>query len=83
MSRQQKLLSRLQSKPKDFTWSEAVALMESFDFYLLKSSGSSRKFVHKTTKVKVLIHEPHPEKIVKAYAMQNLIDGLTNAGEIN
>lgn len=76
------MLARLIAKSTDFTWDEAVNLMKSHGFSVLNGKGSSRKFVHVATRVKVFIHEPHPEKVVKAYAQQDLIDGLRNAGEI-
>lgn len=82
MSRKEKLLDRLLSKSADFTWDEAVALMQHHGFTLLNGKGSSRKFVHKGTKVKVFIHEPHPGNIVKAYAQDDLMEGLRNIGAI-
>ena len=82
MSTKQKLLALLLAKSAGLTWNEAVSIMKAHHFDLLKGDGSSRKFVHRTTKVKVFIHRPHPGNIVKAYAQQDLIDGLKNAGEI-
>jgi len=82
VSRKEKLLDRLLSKSADFTWDEAVTLMKQHDFTLVSGKGSSRKFAHKKTGVKVLIHEPHPGNIVKAYAQEDLIQGLRNAGAI-
>jgi predicted RNA binding protein YcfA (HicA-like mRNA interferase family) len=70
------------AKSADFTWDEAVTLMKAHGFSVLNGKGSSRKFIHAATRVKVFIHEPHPEKIVKIYAQQDLIEGLRNAGEI-
>lgn len=83
MGRREKLLERLRALEPDFTWDEAVTLMKGYGFKLLKSSGgSSRKFFHAASKVKVFVHEPHPERTLKKYAQENLIDGLRNAGEI-
>ena len=82
MSKKEKAFARLLSKCTDFTWDEAVSVMKQHGFKILNGRGSSRKFVHKSTGVKVLIHEPHPGNIVKAYALQDLIDGLKNAGEM-
>lgn len=84
MSRKEKLLGRLLHRSADFTWDEATTLMSLFGFKLLKSKGgSSRKFWHEKSGVKVFIHEPHPGNIIKGYAQENLIEGLRNAGEIN
>jgi len=82
LSKKEKALARLLSKSTDFTWDEALVVMKQHGFTALNGNGSRRKFVHEVTRVKVLIHEPHPEKIIKAYALQLLIDGLRNAGEI-
>lgn len=84
MSQKQKLLTRLVEKSTDFTWDEAVTLMKAHGFGLLKSKGgSSRKFFHAGSKVKVFIHKPHPENTLKAYAQDDLLEGLKNAGEID
>lgn len=83
MSRKEKLLDRLLSKRADFTWDEAVTLMKQHGFTVMGGSGSGRKFVHAATKVKVLIHKPHPGNIVKAYAQEDLIQGLRNSGVIS
>jgi len=84
VSRKAKLLERLLARSADFEWDEAVTLMKQCNFKLLnaKGGGSGRRFVHETTRVKVLIHEPHPGNIVKKYAQEALIDGLRNSGEI-
>jgi predicted RNA binding protein YcfA (HicA-like mRNA interferase family) len=82
VSRKQKLLARLLQRSADLTWDEAVTIMTSHGFKLLKSSGSARRFVHTKSRTKVFIHEPHPEKVVKVYAQDALIDGLRNAGEL-
>lgn len=83
MGRREKLLRRLLALDANFAWDDAVALMNAYGFRLLSSGGgSSRKFLHDSTKVKVFIHEPHPQPTLKRYAMENLIEGLRNAGEI-
>ncbi|GAB3478053.1 hypothetical protein GCM10011496_20910 [Polaromonas eurypsychrophila] len=51
-------------------------------FDLINGDGASRKFVHKEAKVKVFIHKPHPGNVVKAYAQEDLLQGLRNAGVI-
>lgn len=82
MSRKEKLLQRLVAKSQDLTWDQAVTIMKACGFELLSGRGSSRKFVHTVTRVKVFIHKPHPGNIVKAYAQDDLLEGLRNAGEI-
>lgn len=80
MSKQEKLVYRLLSKPKDFTWSELVSLMTALGFDIEKSSGSSRKFIHKETQAVLFIHEPHPSKVLKPYQVRDTIALLEREG---
>ena len=82
MSKKTKLIERLQGKPSDFTWDEAVTLMRMCGFRLHKKSGSARMFVHGTTNIKVRLHEPHPKKTLLHYMVEQLLEGLRGAGEI-
>ena len=82
MSRKSKLISRLQGRPKDFTWDEACTLMKQCGFALKKGSGSARMFVHGTSKQKVRLHEPHPQNTLLPYMVNELISALTDSGDI-
>lgn len=82
MSNKAKLVARLKTFPTDFTWDEATRLLKLCNFTKLPSgSGSRRKFRHIGGK-KFLAHEPHPEPILKKYALEDLLEALQNAGEI-
>lgn len=76
MSRQQKAIDRLLSKPSDFEWGELETMMGSFDYELKTAGGSSRKFIHKETKVAFMAHEPHPSKVLKRYQVMDVIQFL-------
>lgn len=76
MSRIDKLLVRLRLKPKDFTWDEAVTLLGHHGYELLNNKGSRRKFFHSGTQKVVIIHEPHPQNILKPYVVADLIEAL-------
>lgn len=80
MSKHEKLLKRLGSRPKDFTWAELVSLMKALGYELERSSGSGRKFVHPGTESTLFIHEPHPAKLLKAYQVRDAIYFLTKEG---
>lgn len=80
MSRQQKAIARLQSVPGDFTWDELVVVLRHFDYELKKNDGSRRSFVHSTSGVRISLHEPHPQNIVKKYALRLVIDHLKEQG---
>lgn len=81
MSRKQKLLDRLQQFPTDFSWDDAVRLMEMCNFLLINNNGSRRKFRHKSG-IKASLHEPHPQNTLKKYMIQDILDALQAAGEI-
>jgi predicted RNA binding protein YcfA (HicA-like mRNA interferase family) len=82
MSKAGKFLKRIQSKPKDFTWGELTTLLAGFGFELVKGNGSSRKFIHPATKVVLMMHEPHPGNILKAYQVRAALDLLRAEGHI-
>jgi predicted RNA binding protein YcfA (HicA-like mRNA interferase family) len=80
MSKQEKLVSRLRSKPKDFTWSELMSLMKALRFTMEKSSGSGRKFIHEDSEAVLFIHEPHPSRVLKSYQVRDVIALLEREG---
>ena len=82
MSKTDKQRLRLLSLPKDFSWAELVSVMLNHHFELHSGSSSGRKFFHAKTQTVFFLHEPHPEKIVKRYALKIVITALKNAGEI-
>lgn len=67
LSKREKLLKRLASRPSDFTWTELVSLLTNMDYELEKASGSGRKFINPATDATLFIHEPHPAKVLKSY----------------
>jgi hypothetical protein len=84
MSKNEKLLERLLSTPKDFTWDELVRLLTWFGYNELKkgkTGGSRRKFADAKKNV-IILHEPHPGKIVKGYAIRQVIEHLYLKGYI-
>jgi hypothetical protein len=82
MSRKDKLLGRLCERPRDFSWSDTCTLMKQCDFKLYMREGSRRLFRHAVSKQKVIMHEPHPEPVLKQYQIDDLIQALKDAGEI-
>ncbi len=76
MSKKDKLISKLLSKPKDFTWSETKTLMEGFDFILKEGNGSRAKFIHERNSIVIAFHKPHPGNILKKYVLNRLIETL-------
>ena len=76
MSKFQKALARLKTRPKDFNWNELQTIMAHFGYQELKGGGSRRKFVHPESKVTVSLHEPHPSPSMKMYALDIVIEHL-------
>jgi len=76
MSKFEKTLTRLKSKPKDFTWRELKAIMAHFGYEELKGAGSRRKFINRKTLVAISLHEPHPSPVIKRYALEIVIEHL-------
>lgn len=84
MSRNQKLVWRLLSIPKDFTWEELVKLLAMFGYAELKkgkTGGSRRKFADEKKNI-IILHKPHPGNILKEYAIKQVIDQLKEKGYI-
>lgn len=68
MGKKEKLLARLQSNPKDFTFEEMKTSLEFLGFTMSnkgKTSGSRVKFSNQT--VNIILHKPHPRKELLAY----------------
>lgn len=80
MSKHQKALQRLFSKPTDFKWNELCSLLDHIGFKRLEGDGSRVKFFHKEKNVLISLHKPHPEKIIKEYVVRNVIKKLKKMG---
>ncbi|MFZ1992214.1 MAG: type II toxin-antitoxin system HicA family toxin [Alphaproteobacteria bacterium] len=75
----EKLIERFKTCPADFTWDELVRLLESFGYWEEKGKGSRRKFKGQGLPT-INLHEPHPAKIVKRYALRYVREALEGAG---
>ena len=83
MSKLEKSMSRLLSKPIDFSWQELVTLMNALGFELRTTGGSGRKFIRPETGATLFIHEPHPASILKAYQIRAVIQFLHQEGKLS
>ena len=84
MGQKEKLIQRLKSKPKDFTFDEAETLLRYLSYVRLnkgKTSGSRIMFTSEEHK-EILLHKPHPQKELKAYQIKQLIEVLEQEGLI-
>lgn len=81
MSKKEKLLERLQARPKDFTWAEACRLMRQHGYELSNARrGSSRTFYNAERQHVVGLHEPHNRDFLLRYELDALIDALRTIG---
>lgn len=85
MSKKEKLINRLKTKPKDFTYNEAKTLLESVGFIESnkgKTSGLRVVFIESKSGLKFELHKPHPGNILKPYVIIGLIKILNELGVI-
>lgn len=77
MTKKYKLIARLLSCPKDFTYDEAKSVLSHFGFVednKGKTSGSRVMFIKDADTI--LLHKPHPSGELKTYQVKQLIEDL-------
>ena len=85
MSKWEKAKKRIKDKPRDYTYSEARALLGHMGFKEYqkgRTSGSRVKFFRAKDEKVVLLHKPHPGDIMDRGAVADLADYLTSIGEL-
>ncbi len=75
-----KLLIRLLSQPKNFTYSELKTVQSSFGGE--KEQGAGSRVCFKSRNHKIKLHRPHPGNIMKQYQISLIIDELKKEGLI-
>ena len=75
MGQKEKLIAKLKTNPKSFTFNEAETLLGYFSYYRSnkgKTSGSRIMFVSDIDiyKTKILLHKPHPRKELLEYQIK-------------
>lgn len=84
MGQKEKLINRLKSKPKDFTFEDAETLLGHFTYSRGnkgKTSGSRVAFVS-PQHPPILLHKPHPRKELLDYQVKQLVSILEQEGLI-
>ena len=77
MGKKEKLIARLKSNPKDFTFEEMETLLIALGFEKSnkgKTSGSRVKFMKDD--IPIILHKPHPRKELLAYQIKQIIEIL-------
>lgn len=84
MSRLEKEIERLKSKPKDYTYDEVKSLLNKLGFFENnkgRTSGSRVEFMNEKN-VQIELHKPHPRNILKHYQIKDIIEKLKEGGLI-
>jgi len=83
LGQKEKLIAKLMSNPKTFTFDDAETLLGNFTYRRCnkgRTSGSRVMFVSDTYKTKILLHKPHPRKELLEYQIKQLIELLQQEG---
>lgn len=83
MTKSRKLLARLLTIPRDFTWDELTTCLAGLGLREIASKrGSYRTFAAKSG-MKVFVHKLHPGNVVKPYALRQVVDVLHQNGLVD
>ncbi len=77
MGKKEKLIERLKSNPKDFTFEEMQTVLEILGFKMSnkgKTSGSRVKFLKGN--IAIILHKPHPRKELLEYQIKQVLEIL-------
>ena len=83
MGQKEKLIAKLKSSSKTFTFDNAETLLGYFDYYRNnkgKTSGSRVMFTSDKYKAKIMLHKPHSRKELLEYQIKQLIELLRQEG---
>jgi len=75
MSKFEKLLAKMHSNSKKFSWDELTRLLHGLGFEDIsngKTGGSRRKFYNKNKNIIINLHKPHPSPYLKSYALKQV-----------
>jgi hypothetical protein len=79
MTKRDKIIDRLLSRPKDFTYDELVSLLKLFGYEEAKSgktSGPRRAFISNQKGHIIRLHKPHPGNVLRMYQIDFIIQEL-------
>lgn len=82
MSKQQKLLRKLCTKPPpgDLHWDDLCTILKRLGYTLINNCGARRKFHHAERNLLVICHEPHPHPYVDKNCIKDVVEHLTING---
>ena len=77
MGKKEKLIERLKSNPKDFSFDELQSVLEALGFAMSnkgKTSGSRVKYFKGN--VAIVLHKPHPRNELLEYQIRQVLEIL-------
>ena len=77
MGKKEKLIERLKTNPKDFSFDELQSVLEALGFAMSnkgKTSGSRVKFLKGN--VAIVLHKPHPRNELLEYQIRQVLEIL-------
>ena len=77
MGQKEKLIERLKSKPKTFTFDDAESLLRYFAY---ERSNKGRTMFVSEEHPPIMMHRPHPRKELLEYQVKQLIQILEQEG---
>jgi len=81
MSKRKKLLDRLETYPKDFTFDEHCTLMGLLGFEMSnKGRTSGSRVVFFKDGIIINLHKPHPGNTLKVYQVRQVFEVLRDNG---
>lgn len=82
MGQKEKLINKLKSKPKDFTFDEAETLLKYLSYKRSNKGRTSGSRVIFTSEghPPILLHKPHPRKELLSYQVKQLVEILEGEG---
>lgn len=84
MSQLDKILIKIKNNPKSVTFDDMTYFLSALGYNKDnkgKTSGSRVIFIKDEKRI-IMLHKPHPQKEMKAYAVRQVIDQLKGYGEI-
>ena len=82
MSQKEKLIRKLKSRPKNFTFEELESLLNCLSYRRSdkgKTSGSRVMFIS-DGHAPIMLHKPHPRKELLDYQVKQLLETLDKEG---
>ena len=82
MGKKDKLIRKIKSRPKDFTFEEAETLLKYLEYerYDKGKTSGSRVIFKSNEHPSIMLHKPHPNNELKSYQIKQLIETLEQEG---